>query len=218
MKKISISVLAILAALTILSQATWAGESFEKVYSDENVDAYKYHKTSFFGRDLAGVTIVGKQVPQPPIFRLQHGSTTVTETTTTFSRCKERKEGRLTQAYFVGEKKEVSKTTGFQDAVNPANGQQPWRETVGGDGYSTGNLLLPAIAMGGGNAASGFGAGRARTIVSAIGQATGGGANVGPTKNINDNTNINPTKVNVDVDTTAISKSNSGSDSKAIIK
>lgn len=207
MKKIIGIGVVILAALAFFCQATLAGESFEKAYSDDNVDAYKYHKTSFFGRDFAGVTIVGKQQHQPPILRLQHGSTTTSETTTTFSRCKERKEGRLTQAYFVGEEKKVIRTSGFQDAVNPANGQAPWSATVGGDGASTGNLLLPALALGGGNAASGWGAGQARNVISAF----GGNADQqqyqktkGTVVGINENTNVNPIKINTTATGTGI--------------
>jgi hypothetical protein len=192
MRKNILSLLTILAVLAFFCQATWAGESFEKVYSDENVDAYKYHKTSLFGRDLAGVTIVGKQQQQPPILRLQYGSTTTTETTTTFSRCKERKEGRLTQAYFVGEDKKVIKQKGFQDAVNPAANQQPWRETVGGDGPSTGNLAVPAFLIGAGNGLGGWGAGQAGSVVNAV--SNGGNMQQGQNTNnrlvgINSNAN-----------------------------
>lgn len=217
MRKNIVSVLTILAVLAFFCQATWAGESFKKVYSDENVDAYKYHKTSLFGRDLAGVTIVGKQPQQSPILRLQYGSTTVSETTTTFSRCKERKEGRLTQAYFVGEERKVVKQAGFQDAVNPANGQRPWNTTVGGDGASTGNLAVPALLIGAGNGLGGWGAGQARTVLNAFGgNATGGnaaggqggtGGKVGPITNINDNTNINPNTNIIKVNTVSGSSS-----------
>lgn len=213
MKKKIISVLATLVAFALSSQATatWAGESLQEINNLQGATAYKYHKTSFFGRDYAGVTLVGKQEPQPPILRLQHGSTTESTTTTTFSRCKEKKGDRYTQAYFVGEEKKVIKQAGFQDAVNPANGQQPWTATVGGDGYSTGNLLLPAIAIGGGNAASGWGAGQARSIVSAVssGGQGGTGGKTGPITNINDNTNINK---NIP---TAISSSSSSSAASA---
>jgi hypothetical protein len=198
MKK-TIGILTILAVLAFFCQATWAGESFQKVYSDENVDAYKYHKTSLFGRDLAGVTIVGKQQKeQPPILRLQSGSTTVTETTTTFSRCKERKEGRLTQAYFVGEERKVVKQAGFQDAVNPAANQQPWQTTVGGDGASTGNLAVPALLIGAGNGLGGWGAGQARSIISSV--SNGGSMRQGQgsrNTNINPNTNIVPTNIKI---------------------
>lgn len=222
MKKI-ISVLAILVAFALSSQATWAGESFQKVYSDENVDAYKYHKTSLFGRDLAGVTIVGKQKSQSPILRLQYGSTTVSETTTTFSRCKERKEGRLTQAYFVGEEKKVIKQAGFHDAVNPANGQQAWSTTVGGDGPSTGNLAVPALISGGafvgGNAvAPGMSVVTNAVVkgVSATGGKGGSAFQAQGQKSVNDNANNNAlTNTNTGTNTNTNSATGTGTGTAA---
>ena len=75
-----------------MSQATWAGESLTERTDLQGATAYTYHKTSIFGRDYAGITIVGKQESQPPILRLQYGSTTTTNTKTTFSRCGQKRE------------------------------------------------------------------------------------------------------------------------------
>jgi hypothetical protein len=201
MKK-TIGILAILAVLAFFCQATWAGEHIKEVQLPNGVKAYQYHKTSFFGQDYAGTTLVGPTSEQPPILRLQYGSTTVSETTTTFSRCKEKKDGRLTQAYFVGEEKRVIKQAGFQDAVNPANGQPPWTATIGGSGASTGNLLLPALVMGGAMVGSAgimpgtnIAIGGAQAVVKGV-SATGGKGGDSINKNTNINPNTNITKVN----------------------
>jgi len=138
------------------------------------VKAYQFGRTGVFGTDHSGTVLVENQKPQPDIYRLQHGSTTVSETTTTFSRCKERKEGRLTQAYFVGEERKVVKIAGFQDAVNSK--RPPWTERVGGTNPSTGNVLLPAAAMGAGIATSGFGFPGTNINVGGGNASAGGGA------------------------------------------
>jgi hypothetical protein len=138
------------------------------------VKAYQFGRTGVFGTDHSGTVLVENQQPQLPILRLQYGSTTVNKTTTTFSRCKERKEGRLIQAYFVGEEEKTASQSGFQDAANPQ--RPPWTEKVGGTNPSTGNVLLPAAAMGAGIATSGFGFPGTDINVGGGNASAGGGA------------------------------------------
>ena len=197
MRKNTLLVLTILAVLAFSCQVVWAGDHHIKEVSlPGGVKAYQYDQTNFFGQDYSGTTIVGPQSQQPPILRLQSGSITESTTTTTFSRCKERAgDGRLTQAYFVGEEKKVVKQAGFQDAVNPANGQPPWIASIGGSGPSTGNMAVPALISGGafvgGNAVA-PGTNIALTAVAKGGKQIQGQGQGSRNININPNTNTNP--------------------------
>jgi hypothetical protein len=213
MKK-NIAVFLVFVAMVALASVAWAGEEYVKETQLSNgVTAYQAGRTGAFGPTYRSVTLVGKPEPQPAILRLQSGETTVSETTTTFSRCSQRREdGTLKQAYFVGEEKKTVSKRGFQDAVNPANGQQPWTTTTDakGTGWVQGsieaglrgvpNAFIGAFAPGCNVTQNGGGASQTQ------GQASNN-------KLVGVNSNNNSTKIGIDNKAISGSRSSAGAES-----
>lgn len=204
MKKNIILVLVAMAMVALASVA-WAGEYFRETETSSGDKVYQYGRKAPFGPNAHYTTIVGKQQPQPQLLRCQYGWEEYSDTETTFSKCGQRDEnGKLKQAYFVGQEKKVSGRKGFEDVPNPAAGQPSWTTTQGASGTGWAQEGINSALRGVPNAFIGaFAPGC--NITQNGGNVSQGQATNNKLVGVNDNTNVNPIKI----DNKAISGSTS---------